>query len=448
MAISELKAVSAKSAWDQAVAWKASAPPQLLARFIEKATDGKVKGDQLLQLLAEYFRLGIAPETHFIVGNLRGKDEKAKLVITITLNAMLVLAERDPNFGSIQDGEVEFESDGLAPKWATAYVRRKDIAEPFVARLLYREYVGKDFNGKVSGVWRDKPVSMLCKCAKAAALRLAYPTALAGIFIPEELEREAVDAVDMIRDTFARHEHAGAVVNTGTGEVIKRAEAVPSAQSEKPPVETPKDSDPVQTPAEAAKPAPSPKDAPETAPAKPAVPLVFRGIDSQDMRGPLIRKAYELMGVPIAKQSHEQHLAVIRQVSHAIGRPDGAVPTEWADFELAELRKYVDYRTKAQSAIAADSVKSAEEPPKTESRSKTQSRRDPHAMTAVMAQMIERDTEIYGLDEHTIANMCKDISNGALSDWREFSREQAAHLLDTIRAFAESRGLQNNRRTG
>lgn len=64
----------------------------------------------------------------------------------------------------------------------TVRIYRKDCAHPFGATCFLTEYKGP-------GLWNSKPHVMLAKVAEMAALRKAFPAALAGVYIPEEFDR-------------------------------------------------------------------------------------------------------------------------------------------------------------------------------------------------------------------------------------------------------------------
>lgn len=96
------------------------------------------------------------------------------------------------------------------PAAARAVLLRDGRRYPAVC--LYREFVGmkkiyrdKVWTGQwaVNSMWESKPAHMLAKCARAAALRSAFPRQFADVRIPEELgERpgtvhgEIIEAVD------------------------------------------------------------------------------------------------------------------------------------------------------------------------------------------------------------------------------------------------------------
>lgn len=63
--------------------------------------------------------------------------------------------------------------------YAECTVYRKDMEHPITVRAYYKEY----FNDK-SPVWKDKPITMICKVAESQALRKAFN--VSGVYDPDE----------------------------------------------------------------------------------------------------------------------------------------------------------------------------------------------------------------------------------------------------------------------
>ena len=63
--------------------------------------------------------------------------------------------------------------------YAECTVYRKDMEHPITVRAYYKEY----FNEK-SPVWKDKPITMICKVAESQALRKAFN--VSGVYDPDE----------------------------------------------------------------------------------------------------------------------------------------------------------------------------------------------------------------------------------------------------------------------
>jgi hypothetical protein len=108
---------------------------------------------------------------------------------------MAQLAARDhKDFGTLSQPEygpeitVEVEGHKIkGPSWCVVKAYKKGMSEPSVGEVWFEEYCPKKWkNAQV--FWATYTHRMLAKCAKAQALREAYPD-LAGLMIPEEMDR-------------------------------------------------------------------------------------------------------------------------------------------------------------------------------------------------------------------------------------------------------------------
>jgi len=108
---------------------------------------------------------------------------------------MAQLAARDhKDFGTLSQPEygpettVEIEGHKIkGPSWCVVKAYKKGMSEPSVGEVWFEEYCPKKWkNAQV--FWATYTHRMLAKCAKAQALREAYPD-LAGLYIPEEMDR-------------------------------------------------------------------------------------------------------------------------------------------------------------------------------------------------------------------------------------------------------------------
>ena len=82
------------------------------------------------------------------------------------------------------------EADSRNKWWSQVDVYRKNLKEPITTRVYYEEYVGTDKNGNVTKMWRNKARTMLDKVALMQGLRLAFPTALGGLYEEHELDQQ------------------------------------------------------------------------------------------------------------------------------------------------------------------------------------------------------------------------------------------------------------------
>jgi len=110
---------------------------------------------------------------------------------------LLHIAGRDyPDFGSMSEAEFgpmfmhDVEGHKFkAPEWCRVKAFKKGIAEPTVATIYFEEFCPSAWdNARL--FWARMPRAQIEKCAKARALRTAYPD-LGGLYIPEEMDRMA-----------------------------------------------------------------------------------------------------------------------------------------------------------------------------------------------------------------------------------------------------------------
>jgi hypothetical protein len=85
------------------------------------------------------------------------------------------------------------------PAAAKAIVYHKHRQHPEVAIARWHAYAGQAYNyetkkWELTDFWERMPDWMLAKCAKAAALRGAFPDPLSNVFIHEELESNITEA--------------------------------------------------------------------------------------------------------------------------------------------------------------------------------------------------------------------------------------------------------------
>ena len=113
----------------------------------------------------------------------------------VGIYGMLHIAARDhKDFGSISEAEYgpmfthEVETHKFkAPEWCRVKAFKKGIAEPTVATIYFEEFCPAAWEN-VRLFWARMPRAQIEKCAKARAIRTAYPD-LGGLYIPEECEK-------------------------------------------------------------------------------------------------------------------------------------------------------------------------------------------------------------------------------------------------------------------
>ncbi len=131
-----------------------------------------------------------------------------------------------------EEGSFYLPGDQLVGGWAKVY--RKDREHPVTARVRLQEY------NKGKSTWAAMPGTMIRKVAIAQAFREAFPMAVEGMYIPEEMPDE------------------------------QGAEPAPAANQIKPvftEADAPAPQEPAKAPKEAAQEAPAPETEPEPIPA-------------------------------------------------------------------------------------------------------------------------------------------------------------------------------------
>lgn len=133
-----------------------------------------------------------------------GKDNPQAAQIIVSKQAVMSIAEENPNYdgfehgiivkrkeGAIEDrvGCIKFEGETLLGGWSKVY--RKDRRVPFIARLDIKEYTKARDNGK--GTWDTMASTMIDKCAIVSAMRLAFPQQLGGLYTDEEFKNSNFD---------------------------------------------------------------------------------------------------------------------------------------------------------------------------------------------------------------------------------------------------------------
>lgn len=112
----------------------------------------------------------------------------------VSLTAFMRIADEQKTYDGIEDGIIVKDAKGnyvdregcvrypdevLVGGWATVY--RSDRSKPFKARVMAAEY------NKGMAMWKSMPAIMINKVAKVTALRKAFPAAMNGCYIEEEV---------------------------------------------------------------------------------------------------------------------------------------------------------------------------------------------------------------------------------------------------------------------
>jgi phage recombination protein Bet len=75
----------------------------------------------------------------------------------------------------------------------TVYRLVKNEKCGFTGTAYFSERVGKKFDGSLTEPWAKQPKTMLEKCAKAAALRNAFPDQLSGVYTEDEMPKADIE---------------------------------------------------------------------------------------------------------------------------------------------------------------------------------------------------------------------------------------------------------------
>ena len=84
-------------------------------------------------------------------------------------------------------GEYKLPNETLIAGWCEVY--RKDREHPTKVTAMFEEFKATKSNGEVNSNWATKPCFMICKVAKAQALREAFPNLVgSNVYISEEMD--------------------------------------------------------------------------------------------------------------------------------------------------------------------------------------------------------------------------------------------------------------------
>lgn len=155
-----------------------------------------------------------------------GTTVEGKVQIMTGINGFLAIANKHPAFDGL---ECETMVEGSKIIGARAKVHRKDRKYPSVAVALMSEYYKPSPSGK-GGVWEQMPSIMIQKCAKALALREAFPQELNGLYTAEEMPNDyAAHNVPNVPAVPVSPAETGAVIDTQTGEIKAPSAADPAS---------------------------------------------------------------------------------------------------------------------------------------------------------------------------------------------------------------------------
>src|ERR1700736_5061217 len=126
-----------------------------------------------------------------------GKGGKGPLLRTpqVGIYGLLHIGARDhKDYGSVSEAEYgpmfvhDVEGHKIkAPEWCRVKAYKKGLTEPTVATIYFEEFCPALWDN-AHLFWARMPRAQIEKCAKARAIRTAYPD-LGGLYIPEECEK-------------------------------------------------------------------------------------------------------------------------------------------------------------------------------------------------------------------------------------------------------------------
>jgi hypothetical protein len=157
----------------------------------------------------------------------------------VGIYGLLHIAARDhEDFGSLSEPEYgpmfQMDIEGhkfKAPEWCRVKAFKKGLTEPTVATIYFEEFCPQKWdNAKL--FWKPMPRNQIAKCCKAQVVRAAYPD-LAGVYIPEEMERmndEYTSSGRQIVDPSQKHSSRNPEIDAEVER--QKTGAAPSSQSE------------------------------------------------------------------------------------------------------------------------------------------------------------------------------------------------------------------------
>lgn len=164
--------------------------------------------DELQLFLTQCQRTGLDPFAKQIhaVKRWSAKDQREVMSIQVGIDGFGLIAERTGECDG-EEGPYWCGTDGTwhdvwleetPPVAAKSIVYRKGRERPYIAVAHWNEYK-QEFWDKKAGQWKltpfwaRMPAGMLAKCARALALRKAFPNELSGLYAPEEIRHDDPD---------------------------------------------------------------------------------------------------------------------------------------------------------------------------------------------------------------------------------------------------------------
>lgn len=117
-----------------------------------------------------------------------------KATIQIGIDGFRSIADRTGQYAGSDEPVFEWDENSPYPVKATVTVWKLVGGHrvPFTRSVWWEEYYPGD--GKEGFMWRKMPRTMLAKCAEAVTLRVAFPSQLSGVYVPEEMDQSGAAA--------------------------------------------------------------------------------------------------------------------------------------------------------------------------------------------------------------------------------------------------------------
>ena len=110
--------------------------------------------------------------------------DKDPATVVVAKDAIEKRAIQHPQYNGKKVGIYVENKEELVGAWCTVY--RKDWDNPVTAEVNFDEYIGTKKDGTPNTNWKNRPVTMITKVAKAQALREAFIEELSGMYEAEE----------------------------------------------------------------------------------------------------------------------------------------------------------------------------------------------------------------------------------------------------------------------
>lgn len=149
-------------------------------RLIRDTIAKNASPDELQLFLYRAKSMGLDPlkpgQIHFVKYNANSPGS-----VVVGVEGFRSIAHRSGKLSGIERGVKKDEKGKLTHGWAKVF--RSDWEHPAYEETPFNEY-DTGYNS-----WKTKPETMIKKCAEAAALRMAFPNELGGVYVDEEMEK-------------------------------------------------------------------------------------------------------------------------------------------------------------------------------------------------------------------------------------------------------------------